>query len=119
MRPLCCEKRAGALGDDDIWYETQWRDATAAWDKDWTYSVSFHDGSDASATAGERVLVLDGVKMGAEIRLNGVTLGVVTDSFLRYVFPVSAHLRQAANNTLELVFDRSIDTNGRFMGCSG
>ena len=48
---------------------------------------------------------------------NGHFIANVTDQFLRYKFPVGPILQ--ANNTLEVAFDRSIGTHGRFMSCSG
>jgi hypothetical protein len=49
------------------------------------------------------------MQMGAVITLNGVRLGVATDQFLRYSFPVGAVLKPTGN-TLRLTFDNSIDT---------
>ena len=99
-------------------------------DRDWEYSLTFadkrrDDGSDTQSyitgTGGQRVLVLDGVKMGARVTLNGVVLGVVTDQFLRYVFPVdgTALKESGATNRLTVAFDSSIDVHGRYMGCTG
>lgn len=111
--PTLPHQRAGEISD--IWFETTWRNATP-WDKDWTYTLPFDD--TAATAPGTRLLVFDGVKMGAEIKLNGVTLGVTADQFLRYVFPVSGVLKPTGN-TLEVAFSRGIDVHGRYMGCTG
>ena len=58
--------------------------------------------------------------MGALINLNGHTLGVARDQFLRYRFPVKQLLRQnGTQNTLQLSFNRSLTCDGRWMACSG
>ena len=78
-------------------------------------------------------LVFDGVKMGARIALNGHVLGEITDQFLRYRYSVGHLLHfnpngnnnnngntdHAKTNTLTVTFDRTIDTGGRFMACTG
>ena len=74
-------------------------------------------------------LVFDGVKMGARIALNGHVLGEITDQFLRYRYSVGHLLHFNTNgnnnnnhvktNTLTVTFDRTIDTGGRFMACTG
>lgn len=66
-------------------------------------------------------MVFDGIKMGAEIFLNGQSLGVVADQFLRYNFSVQNLLVTSGNNTLQVTFPAhyAIDTAGRFMACTG
>ena len=59
------------------------------------------------------LLVFEGVKMGAGISLNGHFIANVSDQFLRVKFPVRSLLQE--NNTLDVVFDQSIATHGRFM----
>jgi hypothetical protein len=50
----------------------------------------------------------EGVKMGATVRVNGLTLGVVRDQFLRYSFtldPTTMHLvAGGAANRLDITF---------------
>jgi hypothetical protein len=58
------------------------------------------------------LLVFEGIKMGARVSINGKETNV-TDQFLRYTFPVEGSV------VLEIAFDPSIDTDGRFMACSG
>ncbi len=95
-------------------YSSEW------WEKDWTYQTTF----DAPAGVARHVLVLDGVKMGAHVALNGQALTDAPNQFLRYTFDVTSLVRQQ-DNTLTLTFPRlvnnstGIDTGGRFMACSG
>jgi len=106
-------QRAGAIGDpllDDNFV----RDAPV-WNTTWTLRTTFEARSDAARIS----LVFDGVKMGARVRLNHVTLGTVRDQFLRYVFDVrnaSTDLLRETNK-LELIFDQAIDVGGRFAAC--
>ncbi len=78
-------------------------------------------------------LVVEGIKMGASIIVNGEIVGGmnVTDQFLRYIFPIPSSILRYLNderasnpfkhynNSLSVVFDPEIDTRGRFMACSG
>ena len=100
------------------YFETAWKNSTAWAGGHWAYSTSFL----APALPANRsaVLVFDGIKMGATIALNGVALGVASDQFVRYRFDVTRLLRPSPRrNTLQLAFDNSIGTAGRFMTCSG
>ncbi len=87
--------------------------------------------------------LLQGIKMGSRILVNGQQIGTTTDQFLRYVFPLkspSIHtgvfdgyshthpthphtlfLITSGWNTIEVVFDAydPIATLGRFMSCTG
>ena len=106
----------------------------------WTYSTTFasppytghRGGGDVRPEgAGATLLVFEGVKMGATIVLNGVVLGNTTDQFVRYTFSVAHALLPRPSpaerargggggaNKLEVIFDRTIDTHGRFMAASG
>ena len=76
-------------------------------------------------------LIVEGIKMGAHIALNGVHLGTVNNQFLRYEFDVSAqHLAKGSilrgttgsskqAHLLSVTFDPSIEVDGRFTACSG
>ena len=68
-------------------------------------------------------MVFDGIKMGGQIILNGHVLGNATNQFRRWVFPLAGplglELESNAINTLEVKFDDNIDTESRFMSCSG
>ena len=83
----------------------------------YTYTKNFTVDASIRKTAIVR-LVLNSVKMGASISLNGNFLGNATNQFLRYTYEIAALLVNG-QNTLSIRFDRSIDTGGRFMGCSG
>ena len=103
---------AGMVGDP--LYELNWLNASI-WDTNtWTYSTTFT----APAGGGSTLLVFDGIKMGADIILDGKTIGNTTDQFLRYIFPVTLSSTQAPH-TLEVVFDPKIDCGGRWMSCTG
>jgi hypothetical protein len=57
------------------------------------------------------LLVLDGVKMGARVLVNGIPLGNVSNQFVRYVFPLPPGTKPTGN-TLEIAFDSSIALHG-------
>ena len=106
------------------WLDLTWRDEAARWDlAAWTYSVTF--ATPAAWGAGDAVLlVLDSVRMAADVSLNGKAVGSATSQHLRYAFPVGADIaRPGAENVLTVVFPATVnDTRndaGRFMGCSG
>ena len=98
---------AGLIGDP--LYEMNFLNNSLWEDEQWTYGTEFElpattsgesresesrrSGNDGAATW---VLVLDGVKMGAHVAVNGVELGTVDDQFLRYRFPISADALAAA-----------------------
>lgn len=66
------------------------------------------------------VLVVEGIKMGAHIHVNGVHVGTTTNQFLRYIFTISqSYLHFNSTNHISITFDPQIDTHGRFMACSG
>ncbi len=63
------------------------------------------------------MLVFDGVKMAADVSLNGQTVASIADQFLRVTVPVSNLM---ASNTLSVTFPPSSDARnnaGRFMAC--
>lgn len=98
-------QRASVIGDP--LYELNFK--SVVWDAtDFTYSLLFD--ADASVTAmATRWLVLDGVKMGSNVWLNGVFLGQTADQFLRYTFDVTP-LLLTSNNSLSLTFPPSNDS---------
>ena len=116
----------GLMGDpiyDQNWL--QWlynKESAPMWDaQDWTYAKTF-DADAALLAPGTLVhLTFDGVKMAADVVLNGVTLGFANDMFLRTEFDATAALR-ARNNTLTVTFTTSADVRneaGRWPACSG
>ena len=98
-------------------YVSQWANGTWSFERTFSYDAAVPTTAPAGAP-NTTLLVFDGVKMGAVITLNDVPLGVVTDQFLRYSFPVGG-LIKPTGNTLRLTFDPAIDTGGRFMACTG
>ena len=115
----------------DPWFELTWLNTTTLghqgapiWDVgNWTYETSF----DLDATilpawsAGATLaLVLDGVKMAADVSLNGAHVASVVDQFLRSVVLLPGGLLTATGNTLCVTFTTSRDPrNRRFSGVSG
>ena len=110
---------------DDPYFNVSWRnpEQVAQWaNGTWSFERTF-DFPDAvpggqNSTPSSTLLVFDGVKMGAYIAVNGVRIGVTTDQFLRYSFSIGSLLKPTGN-VLRVTFDRSIDTGGRFMACTG
>lgn len=82
-------------------------------------------------------LVVEGIKMGANLYWNDRFLGVVKDQFLRYSFPLSDELQQQKQRLsssssssslgdensnkalLKVELDPTIPVDGRFTACSG
>ena len=109
--------RAGLI--DDPYYERNWLNSSLWASQDWTYTKTFTVPSLPPA-GGELLLVFDGIKMGATVKLNGMTLTVVTNQFVRTAIPLRAsRALVAGQNTLSVVFNMSIECDGRWMGCSG
>ena len=112
-------QRAGVTGDP-YWNQTfQTAEYIAAWNSGcWSYTKQF--ATPAGQEGQEVLLVLDGVKMGAMIALNGHWLGNATDQFIRYVFEVG-HLLQRRNgsvmNELNVTFgaELMVSTDGRYV----
>lgn len=103
---------AGYIGNP--LYEKNWLNSSIWNDNVWTYTTSF----DADSST---LLVFDGIKMGAKIKVNGIEIGQVTDQFLRYTFRLSKPgLLKDSLNTLEIVFVGSdLKCDGRWMACTG
>jgi hypothetical protein len=108
------------MGHCQYW-NTTWRDEDfiAAWNNGtWTYKTTF---ASPTASAGDcSFLVLDGIRMGAMVRLNGAFLGNATNQFIRYIFPLAASVLKPAAadalNVLEITFgaELGIDCGGRW-----
>lgn len=84
----------------------------------WVYSTMFELPSHNSKEMSWK-LVLEGIKMGAEIYIDSNTVGQVTDQFLRYEFDIDDELDKAKGDrrhNLTISFDPSIHVNGRFSG---
>ena len=111
-------QRAGVIGDP--LYERNFKGLS--WEAEWSDAISFPtSGALAPAPSLARWLVLDSVKMGAWVWLNGRFLGAVADQFLRYEFDVSAML-QPTDNELLVTFPPSnhpLNDEARWIACSG
>ena len=115
---------AGQIGDP--LYEMNFKNSSIWHDNIWTYTTQFSldDLPGGGGGGGEILLVFDGIKMGANISVNGVKLGEAVDQFLRYSFPLAASGALAAGSemsthTLTVSFDSSACIGGRFMACTG
>lgn len=100
----------------DPLFELNWKNSSLWDDNIWTYTTTF------SWTPGpsETLLVFDGIKMGANVTLNGRLIGVAQDQFLRYIYPLKASgALVTGTNTLSVSFDKQIPVDGRFMACTG
>ena len=103
----------------DPWLDITWIANSSLWtEHEWTFSTHFSvSGKDAALQ-----LVFDGVKMGATVKVNGHTVGVVRDQFLRYTFTLGSAvglLPGARANILEVTFAEDVAEDGRFMACTG
>lgn len=79
---------AGVIGDP--LFDVNFRNASAWAGKTWTYSTTFATPEDLTSDPGDSVLlVFDGIKMGAEIRVNGKLVATAVDQFLRYSVPLA------------------------------
>ena len=121
---------AGQIGDP--LYELNFLNSSI-WDRNvWTYETSF--GVDAKTLSGgaSTLIVFDGIKMGAQISVNGKLIGNATDQYKRYIFPISAGAGElgeaqgenplgllATGNKLSVSFDSKMPIDGRFMACTG
>lgn len=124
-------QRGGVIGDplyenNFVAYDASGKVQTPVWDSsNFTYTTTFTLGPEVSlaiANKGEVLLVLEGVKMAAEIFLNGVSLGVSQNQFLRFTTPVAKLLAPTQLNVLAVVFMQYADkanADARFMACSG
>lgn len=112
---------ANVIGDPlyELNFVPQYMTALPIWDaSNWTYSTTF-DLDPAIVTAADAWIVFDGVKMAADITLNGHYLGYTNDQFLRYNWPVKSYL-QPTGNVLSVTFPTSVDPRNdeaRFMAC--
>lgn len=88
------------------------------WSRSWIYSTDIELNYDRGRRS-RYILVLEGIKMGAKIIVNDHFLGNVTNQFLPHLFLIqdSYFSSNKGDNLLhlEIVFDPSIDTNGRYV----
>lgn len=113
-------QRARVIGDP--YYELNWLDNRTLWDvsaRAWNYSTVVQLPPPGAPPAATLLLVFEGIKMGARVLLNGVELGVATNQFVRYIFPLPAAAVVAGANRVDVVFDASLSLAGRYMASSG
>lgn len=102
-----------------------WREQAARWDlATWTYSTIFDDAAAGTSTAScAPWLVFESVKMAADVVLNGVSLGAVTNQHTRAMFPLTTGLLRASGNVATVTFPPTVEDvrndAGRYMGSSG
>ena len=92
----------------------------------WTFSKTFDLPATFTDPGATTLLVFEGIKMGAQISINGHELGNATNQHRRMVFPVK-QLQELSRQsdlgakqfTLTVKFDDSITTEGRYMNCAG
>jgi hypothetical protein len=89
----------------------------------WIYSTTFDVPESASIEISWK-LVLEGIKMGADVLINDQKIGQVIDQFLRYDFEIGNDVlyegvlisKNVRRHNLTISFDPSIRVNGRFTG---
>lgn len=108
--------KAGQI--ENPYYEDNWLVNSSLWnDNVWTYTTSFDSPSSADGEQ-DHILVFDGVKMGAHVKVNGEDMGDITDQFLQYIFELKS--LKPEGNTLEVIFPgATLECGGRWMACSG
>lgn len=89
----------------------------------WIYSTTFDIPESVSLETSWKV-VLEGIKMGADVLVNGQKIGQVIDQFLRYDLEIGNDVlqkgvlygRSLRRHNLTISFDPAIRVNGRFAG---
>mmetsp|Transcript_13513 Transcript_13513/g.24201 ORF Transcript_13513/g.24201 Transcript_13513/m.24201 type:complete len:984 (-) Transcript_13513:1826-4777(-) len=106
-------ERARVIGDP--LYERNFKTESHIWSKgNWSYEKVV-DSKVCAGGGNTCLLVLDGVKMGAVLRLNGKVVKRLRDQFLRYIVPIP----NGEVVRIAISFEKSVDEEGRFMACSG
>ena len=113
----------------DPWRDLTWIQQSSLWtDHAWTYTTHFTVENSALianlVNSSLSLLVFEGVKMGAMVRVNGQVVAVLRDQFLRYQIPLSSNtLRLFPGhdaNRLDITFGvENVPEDGRFMACTG
>lgn len=109
-------QRAGLVGDP--LRELAFKTRGALWDDEWTYERSLADVLRALGPRERAVLVLESVKMAADVSVGGAHVARVTSQFVRTLAWLPTN---ASDPTLRVRFLPSALqlTRGRFMACSG
>lgn len=108
----------------DPWRDLTWIKNSSLWtDHAWTYTTHFTvESTTVLANTSVLLLVFEGVKMGATVRVNGHVVGILRDQFLRYSIPLTSStvrlLPGQHANRLDVTFG-DVAEDGRFMACSG
>lgn len=97
-------QNAGLIGDP--LYELNWLNSSL-WDQnEWTYSTSTAlptaTRTRLASAASTMLLVFDGVKMGAQVSVNGAQIGITSDEYRRYEFTVPSSLIDANNGAVKV-----------------
>jgi len=99
---------------------------SSQWKRTWVYSYTFNLTRQSFGEISWK-LILEGIKMGADVFINDQKIGQVVDQFLRYDFEIGENVLQrgfpcgsdSRCHNLTISFDPSIHVNGRFTACSG
>jgi hypothetical protein len=91
------------------WLDLTWREQAGLWDlQGWTYALTF-TAPFSAPPGGDVWLVLEGVKLAADIAFNNASLGFTANQHLRYVFSVGALLASpGAPNVLTVSFPPTV-----------
>lgn len=109
----------------DPWFELTWLNTTTPghggaplWDVGvWSYLSTFDL---VDWPAGAAFLCIDGIKMAADVFVNGAAVAVTTDQFLRVVAALPPGLLQPKGNVIRVDMSTSRDPrNHRMSGASG
>ena len=106
------------VGDDEKVNENDFKRK-----RTWIYSTTFDLPENGSIEISWK-LVLEGIKMGANVLINDQKIGQVIDQFLRYEFEIGNDVlykgaligKNVRRHNLTISFDPSIRVNGRFTG---
>lgn len=113
----------GGHDGSDNGYEEKLKEKYFQRKRTWVYSTTF-DISVIASTGMSWKLIVEGIKMGANILINGQRIGQVLDQFLRYEFKIGNDVldkgvfcsKNIRRHNLTISFDPSIRVNGRFTG---
>ena len=88
------------------------------------FTLTDDDISRLAAPTTDLLLVFDGIKLGADILVNGVQLDTAINQFMRFEYALgtlhrNSTLLKSGDNNVTLVFDPNINVYGMFMACTG
>ena len=117
---------AGRVGDP--LHGVNWREQSSVWAREggWSFARVFdYSTARVESSVSSVLLVLDGVKMAADVYLNGVRVSGeagLADQHLRYEFEIASVLRRTENNLtihIPLPSHDARNDEGRYAACSG